>query len=139
MNEFFAGLYELGGALYLGNFSLELYVNKLYVPVGLTLIISVFLSLLVFYYLIDHPRFNKWTHWLLFVGIVSVLNFGVAFFFSYSELSLIYQLQGTQLPYWADFWIFSLINMLYSLLLAVILSYLVRWWSINCSTCPIPN
>lgn len=139
MNDFFAALYEAGSAFNLGNFSLELYVNKLYVPVGMSMLLSVFLLSLVFYYVIDHPRFNKWTHWLLYTGIVSVLNFGLAFYFTYAELSLIYNLQGTSLPYWSEFWIFSLVNMLYAFLFSVIVSLAVRWWSRNCSTCPIPN
>jgi len=139
MNDFFAALYELGDAFNLGNFSMELYVNKLYIPVGISLFLSVILLLVIFYYLIDHPRFNKWPHWLLYVAIICILNFGLAFFFTYSELSLIYQIQNTPLPYWADFWIFSLINFLYAFLLSIAVSLMIRWWSRNCSTCPIPN
>jgi hypothetical protein len=139
MNDFFAGIYEAGGAFFLGNFSIDLFTNQLYIPVGISLLLSVFLLLMAFYYVIDHPRFNKWTHWLLYVGIICLLNFGFAFYFTYNELELIYSQQNIELPYWADFWIFSMINSLYALILSAILSVLIRWWSINCSTCPIPN
>ena len=139
MNDFFAALYEAGSAFNLGNFSLELYTNKLYLPVGISLFLSVILLSLIFYYVIDHPRFNKWTHWLLYTAGVCFLNFGLAFYFTYSELDLIYSTNGTVLPYWSEFWIFSLINLLYAFLLSIIVSLAVRWWSRNCSTCPIPN
>jgi hypothetical protein len=139
MNDFFATLYEAGSAFHLGDFSMELYTNKIYFLVGVSLFLSVILLSLVFYYVIDHPRFNKWTHWLLFTGIVCLLNFGLAFYFTYAALDVLYSTQGTEMPYGSEFWIFSLINLLYAFLLSILVSLAVRWWSRNCSTCPIPN
>lgn len=139
MNDFFAFLYEAGQAFHLGDFSFQLFTRMLYVPVGLILIISVFIGMLVFYYLIDHPRFNKLTHWLLYVFIISIINFAAAFYITYVDLDILYTRSDMELPFWSEFWIFSTINLAYSLILSVIVSFAIRWWSNNCSTCPIPN
>ena len=32
------------------------------------------LVMVVYYYIINHPRFNRWWHWLIMLGVVGVSN-----------------------------------------------------------------
>ena len=135
MNDLLAPLYEGWGLFYLDNFSDDLYNNHLYIPVGLTLILSSLVLVGVYYYVINHPRFNRWFHWLGYVAVIGVINFGVAYYTSYDTISRLYE----QDPYQTQYYTFGLVNFLYALLFSLLFSYLLRWWSINCATTPIPQ
>ena len=135
MNDLFAPLYEGWGLFYLDNFSDDLYNARLYIPIGLTMLLSSLALMGVYYYVINHPRFNRWYHWLLYVVLIGLLNFGVAYFISYNEISQLYE----QDPYNSQYYTFGLVNFLYTCLFSTLFSYLIRWWSINCATTPIPQ
>ncbi len=135
MNDFFAPLYEGWGLFYLNNFSDDLYNNQLYLPIGWTLLLSTLGLMAVYYYLINHPRFNRWYHWLLYVGLVGLINFAVAYFVSHDEINMLYE----EDPYRAQYYTFGLVNLLYAFVFCTIFSYIIRWWSINCATTPVPQ
>lgn len=135
MNDVFAPLYEGWGLFYLDTFSDDMYNNRLYLPVGWTLLLSTAALMAVYYHVINHPRFNRWYHWLLFVGIVAIINFAVAYFVSYNEMKLLYE----EDPYSTQYYTFGLVNFLYAFVFSTIFSYILRWWSINCATTPVPQ
>ena len=135
MNDLLAPLYEGWGLFYLDNFSDDLYNNRLYIPIGLTLLLSSAALMGVFYYVINHPRFNRWYHWLFYVFLIGALNFGVAYYISYTTLSQLYE----QDPYQSQYYTFALVNFLYTLVFSFLFSYLLRWWSVNAATTPIPQ
>lgn len=135
MNDFFAPLYEGWGLFYLNTFSDDLYNNQLYLPVGWTLLLSSLVSMAIFYYVINHPRFNRWYHWLLFTALIAVINFAVAYFTSYNEINLLYE----EDPYNTQYYTFGLVNFLYTFIFSAIFSFALRWWSINSATTPIPQ
>lgn len=135
MNDFFAPLYEGWGLFYLNTFSDDLYNNQLYLPVGWTLLLSSLASTAIFYYVINHPRFNRWYHWLLFTGLIAVVNFLVAYFTSYNEINLLYE----ENPYNTQYYTFGLVNFLYTFIFSALFSFGLRWWSINSATTPIPQ
>ena len=135
MNDLFAPLYEGWGLFYLDNFSDDVYNSRLYIPIGLTLMLSSLALVGVYYYVINHPRFNRWFHWLIYVGAIGVINFGIAYYMSYSTISELYERD----PYQAQYYTFGLVNFLYALVFSLLFSYAIRWWSINCSTTPIPQ
>lgn len=135
MNDLFAPLYEGWGLFYLDNFSDDLYNSSLYIPIGLTLVLSAAALMAVYYYVINHPRFNRWYHWLLYAVIIGAINFGVAYYISYQTISELYE----QDPYQSQYYTFGLVNFLYALVFSFLFSYILRWWSINCATTPIPQ
>ncbi len=135
MNDFFAPLYEGWGLFYLNTFSDDLYNNQIYLPVGWTLLLSSLLSMAVFYYVINHPRFNRWYHWLLFTALIALINFAVAYFTSHNEINLLYE----EDPYNTQYYTFGLVNFLYTFIFSAICSFVIRWWSINSATTPIPQ
>lgn len=135
MNDFFAPIYEGWGAFYLDNFSDDLYNERLYIPIGWTLLLTALGLMAVYYYVINHPRFNRWFHWLIYVLIIGSINFAVAYFISYNEISILYE----EDPYSSEYYTFSLVNFLWALAFCLLFSFGIRWWSTNSSTTPIPQ
>jgi len=136
MNELFAPFYEGWGLFYLDQFSDDMFKYSLYVPIGLTLILSTSLMLVVYYYAIDHPKFAKWYHWLIWVLLICGINFIVAYYVSYNELDLIYAQKQQTLPYSTEFFSFSMFNAFWTLMFGLIVSALIKWKSVSCKRTP---
>lgn len=127
MNEFFASLYE---AFYYSDpsqFSGYVYDFGLYVPIGLIMVISSLILPIVFFYIINHPRFNKWYHWLIILGATLAINFLYAFFTLKTE----FELQGFE--YGQEYFSFGLVNSFLAMCSYFIFSISIRRWSRNSS------
>lgn len=141
LDDFFAMLYEAGGAITIGQngqFSFDLYLNGLYSLFGMLAWLSSLVFLSVFYFAINHPRFNRWYHWLLVNGIVSFGN-GLA---SYFIAKNTFDAQG--ISYGPEYLFFFIINFIFVFLSFSFFTFLFRVTrfadlSRNCSTCPFPN
>jgi len=107
---------------------------------------------LMFYYLINHPRFNRWWSWLIVLLINSALNLLYGWTLTLSDISnnvisddLIYIRDVntndivTQKIVESNCVYFGIANAIIAAIFFIIFSLLLRWWSKNCSTCPIPN
>lgn len=133
MNDFFANWYEL---VYLGNFSNDMFNNNLYVVIGLCMLLIPMVVLTLYYYVVNSVKFYKWYHWLILVAVLALINFLIAYFTSYNNLSYIYEQQNKALPYSADFFSFSLVNMVWTLVVSFIWSMIIKWGSSNCRRSP---
>lgn len=121
--------------------STESYTNpNIYNHIGpLTLMISLLL-VIVFYFIINHPR-SKWWNWLIALGTNGI----VALFVGYSIVkskyingyihdSLMYQRDedGNILSVLigeSNCWGFGIANMLVAIIAFIILSFILKWWS----------
>ncbi len=149
MNDFFASIYEMfnlyGAALeqhlYGLNSTCEGYdpVGP-YTTFGLALLISSFLMNVVYYYVINHPRFNRWFHWLIIAVGNSLLNGIFAFYMINNDLSIgnICKDIIDKITVADCFW-FAFTNAIWSFIFFTAFSFSMRWWSNNCSTTPIPQ
>lgn len=107
-------------------------------------VIAFFIALafvLIYYYLINHPRFNKWWHWGIMLLIVGVLNFLIGAIKTLSELDaghisdcLVYGSNGGVSA--SNLWMFGLANLLVSVIFFILLSIGLKWWSTNCKRTP---
>lgn len=142
MNNFFASIYELGGLLTIGHngeFSYALWQNELYAFAGAISWLSILSSLLLFYFAIDHPRFNRWYHWLLVSGLIAILN-GITAFIITRNTFIYNQLYDFGIEYIE----FAILNLTFTFFFFIVFTSLFRLikltnLSTNCSTCPIPN
>ena len=105
-----------------------------------TFFISVGVSLLVvilYYYVIDRPKTAKIFVWLVFM-VLTVLGLGVtAYVVASNDIVDYYLASGEQVPdYGQDLFYFSLTNMLFSALLFLGLSVILKWKSANSSHVP---
>jgi len=156
MNGFFAMIYELFLSLYGQNIGYYLFgfdcdfsvVNKSgYAFVGFWLIGVTIAVAVLFYYVINSSRFQRWYHWLIMFGINAGINFLIAYNFTNGDLD------AGKIP---DCFIkdpstgqilidsmscigFGFANVIVASLLFIIVSFSIRWWSTNASTCPFPS
>ncbi|MDR2424938.1 MAG: hypothetical protein LBD59_09485 [Prevotellaceae bacterium] len=134
MNDFFAFLYET--LSYLNTFSDDMYNTNAYVPTGLSSVAISLAGMTIYYYLINHPRLNRWFHWFGMSLILAVINFGIAWIMSDKALFALYSEQGQEMPYGYEIFTFSLINAVWTLVFNFVFSMIIKWWSRNCDHTP---
>lgn len=147
--ELFLDLYGQNLGYYLFGFDCDFVVvnQSGYAFVGFWLIGITIAVAALFYYAISSPRFYRWYHWLIMLGINAVINFLVAYNFASAALDagkipecfvtatdtgLIQIDNGSCIG-------FGLANVIVALLLFIIVSFTIRWWSPNASTSPFPS
>lgn len=137
MEGFIANLYELWGLTNLGNFSNDMFNNGFYLPVFIIMLVAIVVVNLVFYYLVNHPRINRWYHWLSFNLGTGIINFVVTWIVSHDKMISFYAMQGMASPYdWTNYFILSLIAFLWSFIFYFLCSFIVKWGSRNCKHTP---
>jgi MFS family permease len=132
MSDFFASLYELIG--YTEDFNSYLYDAELYLFLGIILIVSSVLLPIIYYYVINHPNYNRWWHWMIMVIVNAVINFVVALIVVNNELTA----QAMESEFVTEMITFSFLNAMWAFFAVLIFSNVVRWKSTNASQTPYP-
>ena len=95
----------------------------------------------VYYYVINHPRFNKLVHWMLMLLLVGISNLFISAIMTLGDLNaggigecLIFGERGgidinTVIG-------FGLANFIVSAIFFIIFSFAFKWWSTNCKRVP---
>ncbi|MGN0214126.1 MAG: hypothetical protein ACI4AH_04875 [Muribaculaceae bacterium] len=113
-----------------GGYSNELYNHGLYSSFALIIVGVTWVMNLIYYYLINSVKFDRWPHWLimLIVSLVAapaacvVCNESV-----FNEYGLMYLSESLQM---------IICHLLFTLAMFVIATFSVRWWSSNCRHSP---
>ena len=135
MNDFFQKLYEMFG--YNQGFSDNLYNTGTYSPIGILMFAISLVGMAIYYYAINHPRFNRWYNWLFVVLILCAINLGIAFFKAYSVIEGVFQQQNQAVPYpTMNFIEFSLTNVFWTIISCLLLSLIIKWGSTNAKYSP---
>lgn len=107
-----------------------------FIALGVALVVA-----LVYYYVINHPRFNKWWSWLLMLLLVGLINLFVGAGMTLGDLyagdigdCLINGENGG--IYNSTGWMFGLANFFVSAIFFFVLSISLKWWSVNCKRTP---
>lgn len=87
----------------------------------------------IYYYAINSVKFDRWYHWLAIMAVVAVLTPVVCLMYNNSVFS------GYGFEYAGASATFELLTVLFAILLYIIASYSIRWWSSNCRHTPIPQ
>lgn len=124
-------LYE--AFFYDSEFSNAMYDNHVYLFVSLIAAAVSWGVAAVFYYVVDSVSFSRWYHWLIMLGVATVLS-TVGGYICADRIftSLDYSFFGPLLS-------FSLVNALVEVVLFVVASFSMRWWSVNCRHTPLPE
>ncbi len=137
MDAFFANLYELFALADLGNFSNDMYLNGFYNPIGILMFASVVVVGVLYYYVINHPRWNRWYWWLLIGLLLAVANFIAAWVMADSMLVKLYTEAGMVMPYGiAQFLPFCVVAGALTLFFFFVFSFIIKWGSRNCKHSP---
>ncbi|MBD5153520.1 MAG: hypothetical protein HDT15_00175 [Oscillibacter sp.] len=151
MGEFFGSIYcwfeEFFGlelAEYMWGTSSPLSQNNSFIGIGLSMLGISLAVVLIYYYAVNHPRLNNWWGWLIFLGINAVINFIVGWQWvlkdSYDNKMVgIDPSTNLQVPLnigESEILCFGVSNMILSILVFIIFSFILKWWSTNCSRAP---
>lgn len=152
MGEFFESIYcslfENFFGVDLGDFlsgvaNLD-YQTNLFFWIGLAMLLSSILFVVLYYYIINHPRLNRLWGWLIFLGAAAFINFIVGWQWTLHHLlnnhmyridpstgaKIALNVKGTNCL------AFGLSDFIISALTFVIFTFILRWWSRNCSRTP---
>ena len=139
LQDFIANIYELWGGAYIEGFSDDMYAINVYYRVFIWMLISVGLICVTYYYIINHPRSNRWFWWLIVNILTSFANFAISFGISHGQLFDLYNNQNADLPYdfMTHFFPFSIISFCWTFVLFFLFSMIIKWGSKNCKHSPI--
>lgn len=151
MGEIFGSIYcwfedffGLELADYLWGVASPVQQGNMFIGIGLSMLgITLFIAV-AFYYLIDHPRLHNWWGWGIFMGINAFVNFIVGWQWvlkDYYNGKLVAKspitgkIEDLAIST-SDILAFGVTNMLDSIIAFIIISYVIKWWSTNCSHAP---
>lgn len=137
MDGFIANLYEFWGHLRLDHFSNDMYQNGFYLPIFIVMLASVMVVAAIYYYIVNHPRVNRWYHWLFFNLGVALANFAVAWAIASDKIFYFYAQQGMEVPYdWTNYFILACMAFLWTSVFFFLFSFVIKWGSRNCKHVP---
>lgn len=151
MGNFFGSIYcwfedffgiEL--ANYLWGQSSPQQLTNMYIGIGLSMVIISLFIVILFYYIINHPKMNNWWSWLIFLAGNAIINFIVGWQWvlsDYYEGLMVKTASDTNQEIAlniseGDIMCFGVSNMILATLAFIIFSYLIKWWSPNVSKAP---
>lgn len=151
MGEFFGSVYcwledffgiELADYLW-GDVSPE-QTSNMFIGIGLSMLCVSFAVAVCYYYIVNHPRLNNWWGWLIFLGINAIVNLVVGWQWVlkdyYAGLMVKKEVSTGKMVdlsiYPNDILAFGVTNMLDAIIAFVLFSYIIKWWSTNCSRAP---
>ena len=115
---------------------------------SLTIFIALFL-VIIFYYIINHPRFNRWWNWLIILGVAGLICLIIGYAWTINDFlngnisdCLMYTRDEnnniiSQHIFKTDCWMFGLANMFVSFLFFIVFSLTLKWGSRNCKHSPV--
>ena len=111
--------------------------SNLFSVVGIVTLAIVLVACVTYYYVLNHPRQNRWWKWLLFWLLpVAILNFFIAFGITLTDV-IADNISSDLLPItWLNCLGLGFTNFIISALLFVINSFLIKWGSQNCKYSP---
>lgn len=127
------------------NFSLlaDLFSEMLLTPLFLSNVFITIAFVVIFYYVINHPRFQRWYHWLLVMGCNFAIIFLIHIFtcIMMKNKEIVRSDTASDATYLFDqgalvFTFYSLEMALISVVIYIVFSYSIKWWSVNACLTP---
>ena len=151
MGEFFGSIYcwfeeffgiELANYLW-GESSLLSQTNS-FIGIGWSMFGISFAMVLIYYYVINHPQLNHWRGWIIFLVINGIINFIVGWQWVLKDyydgkMITIDPATNLQMPLnigESEIIYFGVSNMFISVIAFIVFSFILKWWSTNCSRAP---
>lgn len=151
MGEFFGSIYcwfeeffgiELANYLW-GESSLLSQTNS-FIGIGWSMFGISFAMVLIYYYVINHPQLNHWWGWIIFLVINGIINFIVGWQWVLKDyydgkMITIDPATNLQMPLnigESEIIYLGVSNMFISVIVFIVFSFILKWWSTNCSRAP---
>ena len=122
--------------------------QNLFGTIGLVTLFITALMCVSYYYIINHPRFNRFWSWLILLAANSVINMLLGFLWTNNDLisgkiepELLYLTDPTtgiqvQQIFTSNCFGFGMANFFASAIFFIIISFIIKWWSSNCKYSP---
>lgn len=151
MGDFFGSIYcifedffGLELAEYMWGLASPLSQTNSFIGVGLSMFGISLAMVVLYYYVVNHPRLNNWWGWLIFLAVNAVINFIVGWqwvLMDYydDKMKAIDPATNLDVPLnigKTELLCFGVSNMLLSIAAFIVFSFIVKWWSTNCSRAP---
>mgnify|MGYP003632702511 CR=1 FL=1 len=133
MSNLIANVYELWGFNYLDAFSDIMFENNFYTVVALYTLPMVLVCTFLYYYVFDRPKTSKLWVWLLWLIIIGVFAFVIAYVIVENSF---YEIGQLPTDYNVENLIFSATNSGYACIIMFLFSLLIKWKSTNSSHVP---
>lgn len=151
MGEFFGSIYcwfeeffgiELANYLW-GESSLLSQTNS-FIGIGWSMFGISFAMVLIYYYVVNHPQLNHLWGWIIFLVINGIINFIVGWQWVLKDyydgkMITIDPATNLQMPLnigESEIIYFGVSNMFISVIAFIVFSFILKWWSTNCSRAP---
>ena len=124
-----AQIYE-GVRYFDGGYSNEMYNYGVYDTFALITLLITWAAALIYYYVINSVKFDRWPHWLIMLLVCVVVVPSACFAYNeyvFSDLGLSYLSESMQM---------MLVNGIAAAVWYVVASFVTRWWSSNCRHSP---
>ena len=151
MGEFFGSIYcwledffGIDLANYLWGEASSQQTSNMFIGIGMAMLAISLAFAVVYYYVVNHPRLNNWWGWLVFCAVNAVVNFVVGWQwvlkdFYAGKMTDLDKVTGNEMALQideSDIIAFGVANMLDAVVAFIIISYIIKWWSTNCSRAP---
>ena len=151
MDQFFGSIYcwledffGLPLADYLWGVSSPRQTSVMFIGIGLSMIVISLAIVVLYYYIVNHPRLNNWWGWTIFLGVNAAINFVVGWQWVLKDYydGLMVKLDpatGKEIDldiFPSDIIAFGVTNMINAMITFLVFSYIIKWWSSNCSSAP---
>jgi hypothetical protein len=127
---FASQIYEL--MYYEQAFSDWMYNQNMYFVVAIVTTLVAWILPVIYYYVINSARFCRWYHWLIMLIIATILSPTVSVAYSNGAMD-------DGIDYSVQLQNFSIVNLAVTIVLFIIASFSIRWWSSQCKHTPIPQ
>ena len=94
---------------------------------------NVYLMISVVTVVINSVRFSRWYHWLVMLAIAAFVTPTINYIYADSIFTAL------DYDFTHQLWSFASVNLVVEVVLFVIASFSMRWWSTNCRHTPIPE
>ena len=117
----------------------------MFIAIGLVAIMVAAVCFVLYYYIINSSKWNKWWHWIMVLLFVGVVNFIIGYEWTIGEYAYIDECffyitnennEKIQVIFGTNFWLFGLANCIISALFFIILSFVGKWGSSQCRRTP---
>ncbi|MBO4699378.1 hypothetical protein J5690_07190 [bacterium] len=136
MNDFIASLFELWGNAQFGDFSNDMFQEgegSFYLQIFLIMVILTIVVPVLYYYVIDNARLNRWYYWLLFNFGTAIVNFIFSWVCSSESIANYYYQEQLECPSYGvvPYFTLSLIVAMWSMIFFFVVSLIIKWKSKN--------
>ncbi|GHT21177.1 hypothetical protein AGMMS4957_09580 [Bacteroidia bacterium] len=110
-----------------------MYNSNMYFVIAVLTVLITWVVAGIYYYVINSVRFSRWYHWLIMLAAVTFCAPTVTYVYPNAEFT------SQSYDYAVELMNFAVVNLAVTIVMFIIASFSIRWWSSQCRHTPIPQ